>query len=342
MICALRINICFALTDCYELQRNGITISGVYPLQLPSRKIVNIWCDMEKGNGGWTVVQRRQDGSVNFTRSWDDYAFGFGNPNSEYWLGNENMYWMTNYANYSLRIDLWDWEDNHAYVMYEYFRLNSEKEFYSLKIEGYSGTAGDAMSSYHDNMKFSTIDSDNDEWYLSCAQKDQSGWWFRSCGFASLNGLYVDNGTVDMAPDGLIRGIIWYNWKKIYGYSMKRTEMKIKPMVAVRIDKELEKIKTAGLNEGKYIETTTKDPSEELGSFGEKRKKMEEEEWAKRTLKRISRAMTLEERKALDKILESLKSKTSTHSLSTSTVSSVGTDPANVDSTTIATVDESG
>ena len=123
------------------------------------------------------------------------------------------------------------------------FVLTGEKEFYKLKVKSYSGNAGDALSGYHDNMRFSTIDSDNDDWYLSCAQKDQSGWWFKSCGFASLNGIYVESGNANIGPDGIIKGVIWYNWKDDYSYSMKRTEMKIKPMISVNIDKEIERLK---------------------------------------------------------------------------------------------------
>lgn len=289
--------------DCSELQRNGITLSGVYPLRLPSRNIVNVWCDMELGNGGWTIIQRRQDGSINFTRTWDDYAFGFGNPNSEYWLGNENIYRLTTYMNYSLRVDLWDWEDNHVYALYDYFRVDSEKEFYRLKIEGFSGNAGDAMSRYHNNMKFSTIDSDNDEWNLSCAKKDEAGWWFRSCGFASLNGLYVENGTIDIAPDGIFKGIIWYNWKQNYGYSMKRTEMKIKPMVAVKIDKEMEKSLTERVDiDNMLVETELKSGSGDatLENHIEK----EADLWAKNTLKQLHMKLTPEELQALKQLFQ--------------------------------------
>ncbi len=33
------------------------------------------------------VIQRRMDGSVNFYRPWNQYKKGFGNVESEYWMG---------------------------------------------------------------------------------------------------------------------------------------------------------------------------------------------------------------------------------------------------------------
>lgn len=217
---------------------NGFYASGVYPIRFSNGKILNIWCDMETDRGGWTVIQRRQDGSVNFTRNWDAYAFGFGNPNTEYWLGNEYIHWMTRANNYSLRIDLWDWEGDEAYATYDHFALSNEADGYRLIVSGYSGTSGDSFLSYHQNMKFSTHDKDNDMWFSSCARKDESGWWYRDCGYSTLNGRYVQGGTIPITQDGLVKGIIWYHWKRRYSYSLKRVEMKIKPSLAIKVEIE--------------------------------------------------------------------------------------------------------
>lgn len=34
---------------------------------------VQLWCDNSLDPGGWTVIQKRTDGSVNFFTNWDNY-----------------------------------------------------------------------------------------------------------------------------------------------------------------------------------------------------------------------------------------------------------------------------
>lgn len=34
---------------------------------------MQVWCEQEIDNGGWTVIQSRRDGSVNFFRNWENY-----------------------------------------------------------------------------------------------------------------------------------------------------------------------------------------------------------------------------------------------------------------------------
>ena len=43
-----------------------------------------------------------------------------------------------------LRIDLWDWTDEHRYASYDSFRVGSADDMYRLTLGTYSGTAGKA------------------------------------------------------------------------------------------------------------------------------------------------------------------------------------------------------
>ena len=42
--------------DCYELQKDGNAVSGVYEIYLDkAKKYVQVYCDMETDGGGWLV-----------------------------------------------------------------------------------------------------------------------------------------------------------------------------------------------------------------------------------------------------------------------------------------------
>ena len=42
---------------------------------------------METDGGGWTDLQRRESGLINFYLDWADYEEGFGYLDHEFWLG---------------------------------------------------------------------------------------------------------------------------------------------------------------------------------------------------------------------------------------------------------------
>lgn len=58
--------------------------------------------DTVAGITGWTVIQRRLDGSVDFYRNWTDYRRGFGDLEGEFWLGNEHIHQLTNQGEYTV------------------------------------------------------------------------------------------------------------------------------------------------------------------------------------------------------------------------------------------------
>ena len=87
------------------------------------------------------------------------------------------------------------------------------------------GTAGDSFS-YHRGMAFTTKDRDNDIEPYNCATTYHGAWWYNKCHNSNLNGLY-HHGNHSSYADGMN----WYTWKGHY-YSVKRAEMKIKPVDA--------------------------------------------------------------------------------------------------------------
>ena len=107
---------------------------------------MQVLCDMTTNGGGWTVFQRRLNGSVDFYRDWSSYKNGFGDLKGEFWLGNDNLHRLTAAGNVSLRVDLEDFEGNITYAEYATFKVADQTDKYRIVIGGYSGTAGDGLN----------------------------------------------------------------------------------------------------------------------------------------------------------------------------------------------------
>ncbi|XP_071173290.1 fibrinogen-like protein 1 [Mytilus edulis] len=211
-------------SDCSEFPDG--TIDGVYTISI-NNDCIDVYCDMVDK---WTVIQRRQDGSIDFYRDWLDYKNGFGDLSGEYWLGNDKISNILNGKSYSLRFDLEDWYGERRYAQYETFSIADESAEYQLTLAGYSGDAGDSMlDSYQplnlNGQRFSTKDRDNDDDDTGgqCALTQKGGWWYKWCTYSNPNGLYF----LGTEPDH--SGIYWYTWNaSIPFYRMKSVTMKIK------------------------------------------------------------------------------------------------------------------
>nr|XP_049584009.1 fibrinogen C domain-containing protein 1-like isoform X4 [Syngnathus scovelli] len=185
--------------DCSDIKAAGKS-TGVYLLFSGSNSF-KAYCNMWQDGGGWTVIQRRRNDTVDFFRGWDDYREGFGDLTGGHWLGLRNIHALTASGAYQLRIDFTAFDGRKYYARYDDFSVgrnsrDPEKDGYPLLVSGYSGDAGDKLSS-HSGMKFSTKDRDQDTAASNCADTYKGGWWYESCHWSNLNGLYKESGTCD-------------------------------------------------------------------------------------------------------------------------------------------------
>ncbi|XP_054846313.1 fibrinogen gamma chain [Eublepharis macularius] len=238
--------------DCQDIANKGARQSGLYFIKpQKTKEQFLVYCEIDSSGNGWTIIQRRLDGSEDFRKNWIQYKEGFGhlspNDQTEFWLGNEKIHLITTQSTvpYALRIELEDWSGQTSYADYAHFKLGTEADKYRLMYSVFvGGDAGDAFDGFdfgddpsdkfftsHNGMQFSTYDSDNDKFDGNCADQDGSGWWMNKCHAGHLNGKYYKGGdyTVkDAGPAGYDNGIIWVTWHSRW-YSMKKASMKLIP-----------------------------------------------------------------------------------------------------------------
>ncbi|XP_031163699.2 microfibril-associated glycoprotein 4-like [Sander lucioperca] len=202
--------------------------SGVYTIYPAGVGLaVKVYCDMSSEGGQWTVFQRRMDGSVNFYRGWDQYKTGFGNAAGEFWLGLDNIGYLTKNRKTELLVDMEDFEGKKVFARYSLFSIGAECDGFVLSVSGFTnGGAGDSLS-YHNGMKFTTFDKDQDTWPTgNCARTYLGAFWYATCHKANPNGVYRWGADKSL----FAVGAEWQTWKG-YDYSLKTISMKIRPVL---------------------------------------------------------------------------------------------------------------
>ena len=180
--------------DCAGIYNLGITEDGVYDVvgKLGGSSF-SVYCDLR--NGGWTYIQHRLNGSLNFDRNWADYETGFGDVSGEHWLGLENIVRLCpRNSPTSVLFELYDGDRNeHLTLEQNSFSIGPASDEYRLAVSGTLIAKGNLDSQsfiYNNGQIFATKDKND----LECAKLDHSGWWFKdnkyACTHININGLY--------------------------------------------------------------------------------------------------------------------------------------------------------
>ncbi|XP_046805397.1 ryncolin-1-like [Lucilia cuprina] len=203
---------CAAATACTKR-------SGIYKIKVEqySTEPFYVACDSETEAGDWLIVQKRQDGSEDFYRNWQDYENGFGDIEGEFFIGLKKLHALTTYNGLQeLLIVMEGAKNSKAFAKYDAFAIGNGTVAYELKRLGkYSGTAGNSLQ-IHVGMKFSTKDHDNDKSNGSCANNYTGAWWYKNCHESNLNGKYGENTNS--------KGI---NWKAFRGFTESLSYVKM-------------------------------------------------------------------------------------------------------------------
>ena len=216
--------------DCKELKTRGFK-DGVYSIALQENMAKKVFCDMTTDGGGWIVIQKRFDGSVDFNRDWKSYKDGFGNANGEYWIGNEFIHQFTDSGSTEMIAEARAFDGRRISVKLHNIRVGSEAMKYNLQYDSCTALTDGPNGCFNwDNQrgsKFTTFDNDNDnDSSKNCAVKYPGGWWFNICFKVFLNGRYS-------MTSNSISNSQHIHWSTFLGYdeSLKETKMLLRKTV---------------------------------------------------------------------------------------------------------------
>lgn len=95
-------------------------------------------CDSITFGGGWTVIQRRVDGSANFDRNWTDYEFGFGKLTGDFWYGLCPMHCLTSQGSWEVKFDMTFINGTQDSLHYSHFAVGPVTDDYRLNISSFT------------------------------------------------------------------------------------------------------------------------------------------------------------------------------------------------------------
>ncbi|PAA60373.1 hypothetical protein BOX15_Mlig009582g2, partial [Macrostomum lignano] len=188
---------CFSLQSCARLQcasaQRTANSSSAVQLQPDGRCFLKI--------------QQRLTGRVSFQRNWTEYETGFGDG-TDFWIGLSAIHSLSQ-GGATLRVEMKLWSGSELHAEYAGFRVGDASTGYRMTyremLSHRSSVSWNALELSKD-MRFSTMDRDNDIWGASCSSRyGKGGWWFKDCHQCNPSGRFPRRET----PDS--RYMVWYS-----------------------------------------------------------------------------------------------------------------------------------
>lgn len=157
--------------------------TGAYEVKIFNDSPFEVLCNSDVAGPGWTVIQQRIKGGVDFFRNWTTYRDGFGDFwDGDFFLGLEKVHTLTSEQPHELFIYMQGFDGTSYYARYDEFAISGEDDHYTIKKLGaFSGNVKDEFAFARD-MSFSTYDRDNDlSRSENCAVYYHNGWWNSDC-----------------------------------------------------------------------------------------------------------------------------------------------------------------
>lgn len=128
--------------------------------------------------GGWTRIVNRIESPYIFEKYYADYVNGFGDLETNNWLGLQSMRDLLESADMELMIEASD-EKEKKFLHYGTFKIGPASDGYRLKLGSLLNSNIYDGASSHNGKIFNTIDKGES---IGCAKKFRAGWWYENSG----------------------------------------------------------------------------------------------------------------------------------------------------------------
>lgn len=158
--------------------------TGVYNVTTANGFTFEVLCNHDILGPGWTVIQQRLRGGVDFNRNWTTYRNGFGDFwDGDFFLGLDKIHRLTSEKPHELYIHMQSINGSTYFARYDQFAISGEDDLYRLiKLDKFSGNNIVDNFAYNKYQRFSTYDRDNDNLVIiNCAEYLKCGWWHNNC-----------------------------------------------------------------------------------------------------------------------------------------------------------------